>query len=60
MAKITKKKSISIKGILDVNKDDNQIYIIIEDGETWTLSDLLNDYSDSEVVISVSESIDFA
>lgn len=60
MAKITKKKSISIKGILDVNKDDNQIYIIIEDGETWALSDLLNDYNDSEVVISVSESIDFA
>ena len=59
-ANITKKRNISIKGVLDVNKDDNQIYIIIEDGETWALSDLLNDYNDSEVVISVSESIDFA
>lgn len=60
MAKITKKKSISIKGVLDVSKDDNQIYIVLEDGETWALSDLLNDYDDSNVVISVTESVDFA
>lgn len=60
MAKITKKKSISIKGVLDVSKNDNQIYIVLEDGETWALSDLLNDYDDSNVVISVTESVDFA
>lgn len=60
MAKITKKKSLSVKGILDISKEDNQVYVVIEDGETWALADLLNGYDDSEVTINVTESVDIA
>lgn len=60
MAKITKKKAISIKGVLDISKDDNQIYVVIEDGETMALADLLQDFENCEVAMSVTESVDFA
>lgn len=60
MAKITKKKGISIKGVLDVASDDNQIYVLIEDGEVMSLAELLRDFSDCEVAISVTESVDLA
>lgn len=61
MAKnITKKSTINIKGVLDINKADNQIMVIIEDGETMALADLLQDYENAEVSISVSESLDLA
>lgn len=60
MAKITEKKSISIKGVLDINKDDNQIYVVIEDGEATALADLLVGYDNCEVAMNVSESVDLA
>lgn len=60
MAKISKKKSITIKGVLDISKEDNQIYVVIEDGETMALADLLQDFEMCEVAMSVAETVDIA
>ena len=60
MAKITKKKAISIKGVIEMAKDENQIYVTIEDGETMALADLLQDFEGCEVTMSVTESVDLA
>ncbi len=60
MAKITKKKSINIKGILEVSKDNDEIFVAVEDGETFSLGRLLEDFDNCEVAISVTESVDFA
>lgn len=60
MAKITKKKSINIKGILEVSKDDGEVFVSVEDGDEYSLGDLLKDFSNCEVAISVTESVDFA
>lgn len=60
MAKITKKKAISIKGVLDILKEDNQINVVIEDGEAIALADVLQDFDNCEVTISVTESVDLA
>ena len=60
MAKITKKKAISIKGVLDILKEDNQINVVIEDGEAIALADILQDFDNCEVTISVTESVDLA
>ena len=60
MAKITKKKAISIKCVLDISKDDNQISVVIEDGEAMALADILQDFDNCEVAISVTESVDLA
>lgn len=60
MAKITKKKSINIKGVLEVSKDNDEIFVAVEDGETFSLGRLLEDFDNCEVAISVTESVDFA
>lgn len=60
MAKITKKKAISIKGVLDILKEDNQINVVIEDGEAIALADVLQDFDNCEVAINVTESVDLA
>ena len=60
MAKITKKKAISIKGVLEVSKDNDEIFVAVEDGETFSLGRLLEDFDNCEVAISVTESVDFA
>lgn len=60
-ANITKKRNISIKGVLDVNKEDNKIYIDIEDSdEPMALADLLQDFDNCEISMTVGESIDLA
>lgn len=60
MSKIVKKKSLSIKGILNVNGDENKILVEIEDGEPIKLADLVQEYDGSEVSISINESVDIA
>lgn len=60
MSKVVKKKSLSIKGVLNVNRDDNTILVEIEDGETLELAGLAQEYDGSEVSISINESIDIA
>lgn len=60
-ANITKKRTVSIKGVLDINKDDNQIYVLIEDSdEPMALADILQDFDNAEVAINVGESVDIA
>ncbi len=60
MSKVVKEKSLLIKGVLDVNKDDNTIFVEIEDGRTLGLADLAQEYDGSEVSISINESVDIA
>lgn len=60
MSKVVKKKSLSIKGVLNVNKDENTILVEIEDGETLELADLAQEYDGSEVSISINESVNIA
>lgn len=57
---ITKKNSISIKGILNIDTDGNTVVVETEDGEAFELAALLTDFNGSEVAISVGESIDIA
>ena len=60
-ANITKKRNISIKGVLDVNKEDNKIYVDTEDSdEPMSLADLLQDFDNCEISMTVGESIDLA
>lgn len=60
MAKITKKKSISIKGVLQISKDNDEIYVEVEDGETLSLARLLADFDSCEVAVNVTESVELA
>lgn len=60
MSKVVKKKSLSIKGVLNVNKDENTILVEIEDGETLELADLAQEYDGSGVSISINESVNIA
>lgn len=60
MSKIVKKKSLSIKGVLNVNIDDNNILVEIENDEPIKLADLVQEYDGSEVSISINESMDIA
>lgn len=60
MSKVVKKKSLLIKGVLNVNKDENTILVEIEDGEILELADLAQEYNGSEVSISINESVDIA
>lgn len=60
-ANIVHKQSISIKCVLDISKEDNQIYIQLEDNdEPMTLADVLQGFDNSEVTINVAESTDIA
>lgn len=60
MSKVVKKKSLSIKGVLNVNKDENTILVEIEDGEILELADLAQEYNGLEVSISINESVNIA
>lgn len=58
---ITKKKSVSIRGVLEISKADNQIFVCVEDGgEAMPLADILQDFDNAEVSMSVTESVDIA
>ena len=59
-ANVIRKNSLGIKGVLNVDKDNNSVVIEIEDGEALELASLLDDSNGSEVSISVGESIDIA
>lgn len=58
MAKISKKKSVSIKGVLQM--DSNELYVQIEDGELMPLSEVLADFDNCEITMSVAETVDLA
>lgn len=60
---IVKKKSIDIKGVLNIGDDmnANNIYVEVEDiDEPLLLSDLIKSFNGCEVSISVRESIEGA
>ena len=57
---IVKKNSIGIKGVLNIDADNNKVVVEVEDGGTFELATLLSDFNGSEVAISVGESIDIA
>jgi hypothetical protein len=58
---ITKKRTVSIHGILDIAKEDNQIFVQIEDSdEVKSLAEILQEFDNCEVSLSVNESIDLA
>lgn len=59
MAKVSKKKSFSAKGVLTI--EDNQIMIEVEDiDEPLNLAEYLADFSDQEVSISCTQVTDIA
>lgn len=59
-ANVVRKNSLGIKGVLNVDKNNNSVVVEIEDGEVLELASLLDDFNGSEVSISVGESIDIA
>ena len=59
-ANVIRKNSLGIKGVLNVDKDNNSVIVEIEDGEALELASLLDSFNGSEVSISVGESIDIA
>ena len=55
MSKISKKKSISLKGIVSIT-EDNQIVFEVEDmPEVVELSNLLEDFDGQEISLSVNQ-----
>lgn len=55
MAKISKKKSISLKGIVSIT-EDNQIIFEVEDmPEVVELANLLDDFDGQEISLSVNQ-----
>lgn len=55
MAKISKKKSISLKGIVSIT-EDNQIIFEVEDmPEVVELANLLEDFNGQEISLSVNQ-----
>lgn len=55
MAKISKKKSISLKGIVSIT-EDNQIVFEVEDmPEVVELANLLDDFDGQEISLSVNQ-----
>lgn len=59
-ANITEKKSVSIKGVLNVDKADNTIVVELEDGEAMELASILQSFDGVEVAMSVTNSVDIA
>lgn len=60
MAKVSKKKSFSAKGVLIIH-DNNQVMIEVEDiDEPISLVDYLSDFADQEVSISCTQVTDIA
>lgn len=55
MSKISKKKSISLKGIVSIT-EDNQIIFEVEDmPEVVELANLLDDFDGQEISLSVNQ-----
>ena len=59
-ANVVRKNTLGIKGILNVDTENNRVVVEIEDGEALELASLLDDFNGSDVSISVGESIDIA
>ena len=59
-AKVVRKNTLGIKGILNVDTENNRVVVEIEDGEALELASLLDDFNGSDVAISVGESIEIA
>lgn len=57
-ANITEKKTVSIKGVLNI--DEDVIIVELEDGDTYALSEILKNFNGAEVSINVAESRDIA
>lgn len=57
-ASIQKKKTTSIKAVLDINEDGN-IFLLVEDVEdAINLKDVIADYNKEEVKITICQSND--
>lgn len=56
----TKKTTVSLKGVLNIDADEKIIYIVNEDGEATPISEYLEAFNNCEVSLSVNESIDLA
>lgn len=59
-ANVVRKNTLGIKGILNVDAENNRVVVEIEDGEALELASLLVDFNGSDVAISVGESIEIA
>jgi hypothetical protein len=59
-ANVVRKNTLGIKGILNVDAENNRVVVEIEDGEALELASLLDDFNGSNVAISVGESIEIA
>lgn len=59
-ANVIRKNTLGIKGILNVDTENNRVLVEIEDGEALELASLLDDFNGSDVAISVGESIEIA
>jgi len=59
-ANVVRKNTLGIKGILNVDAENNRVVVEIEDGEALELASLLDDFNGSDVAISVGESIEIA
>lgn len=59
-ANVIRKNTLGIKGILNVDTENNRVVVEIEDGEALELASLLDDFNGSDVAISVGESIEIA
>ena len=59
-ANVVRKNTLGIKGILNVDTENNRVVVEIEDGEALELASLLDDFNGSNVAISVGESIEIA
>lgn len=57
-ANIVEKKTISIKGILNI--DENVIVIETEDGDIYHLADVLKNFNGADVSMSVAETNEIA
>lgn len=57
---IKHKRSVSIVGILNVDKSNNTILVELEDDEARELGELLAEFDGAEVSMSVTESLDLA
>lgn len=59
-ANVVRKNTLGIKGILNVDTENNRVVVEIEGGEALELASLLDDFNGSDVAISVGESIEIA
>lgn len=55
---IVEKNAITIKGILNVNEDENTIIVEIEDGQAIELASTLGHFNGADVTINVSNTIE--